>query len=577
MKSTQSPSTLEASSTLDQLRVRSISKLALGQFAHPPFFLLTGFAVGGDVLFTVLLSLLIGAAGLFVTRRSADSLYARCTIAACYMLQAALLVYLFSGHPWQLDAHMYFFAALAITTALFDWRALLVSAAVAAVHHLILYIALPAWVFPGESSFLRVIAHAVIVIVETGALVWLSLKLEEALNGADRLTGEASNAAQKAKLAERKAEESQRIAESLADEAKQEALKATEAEEAAQAAQAKAVADAALAAQAEQKAIESERVLSDQTRAQVEMVDTLASALQRLAKGDLSVSIDTSFEATYESLRIDFNKSVQGLRDTVSAIIEKSSRLDSAMISLGQSAGDLSRRTENQAATLENSAAVLSEVTQAISGVTQTVSDAENLIANTRSYTENSVSIMSGTVDTMRRIEKASQEMTTIISSIDAIAFQTNLLALNAGVEAARAGDAGRGFAVVASEVRALAQRASDSAKDIKHLIERNGAEIRSGASQLSETEAAIMQIAESINSFQSTFDSIATSSKDQDAALQSLNASISELDMITQQNAGMAQNSLEATESIAVETSALNSVTKRFSLDDRLTSAAAA
>ncbi|MCE3519526.1 methyl-accepting chemotaxis protein, partial [Escherichia coli] len=132
---------------------------------------------------------------------------------------------------------------------------------------------------------------------------------------------------------------------------------------------------------------------------------------------------------------------------------------------------DLSQRTEQQAASLEETAAAMDEITTTVRQTAAGAVKANSAVEDARVEAEQSGGIVSRAVDAMGGIERASNEISEIISVIDGIAFQTNLLALNAGVEAARAGDAGKGFAVVASEVRALAQRSADAAKDVKTKI----------------------------------------------------------------------------------------------------------
>jgi methyl-accepting chemotaxis protein len=103
----------------------------------------------------------------------------------------AILLYVFEGHPWQLDMHMTFFAALGLTALLGDWRAVLAGAAITAVHHLGFNMILPGLVFPDGADINRVILHAVVVVAETGALIWLTDKLARTLHLADEKIAEA--------------------------------------------------------------------------------------------------------------------------------------------------------------------------------------------------------------------------------------------------------------------------------------------------------------------------------------------------------------------------------------------------
>lgn len=103
------------------------------------------------------------------------------------------------------------------------------------------------------------------------------------------------------------------------------------------------------------------------------------------------------------------------------------------------------------------------------SAVQQAVTSMESIAA--------AVSRASATVDELGAF---GEQIGDIVRAIDEIAAQTNLLALNATIEAARAGEQGRGFAVVAENVRDLAERSSQSTKEIADLI----AKVRSGTEE---------------------------------------------------------------------------------------------
>ena len=87
--------------------------------------------------------------------------------------QTSLLVFAFSGHPWQVEMHFYYFVVLAMLSGFCDWRVLIVAATLIAFHHLGLNFTVSAAVYPGGSDFLRVVVHAIAVVVETAMLIFI--------------------------------------------------------------------------------------------------------------------------------------------------------------------------------------------------------------------------------------------------------------------------------------------------------------------------------------------------------------------------------------------------------------------
>lgn len=111
-------------------------------------------------------------------------------IATVALIEPALLLLLFTGHPWQMDVHMYFFAVLALNIAWFDRRALILGANLTALHHLVLLYLLPSAVFPSEGDIARVLLHAVIVAFQTAVLLWVVDKVQRTFRRMGRLNNE---------------------------------------------------------------------------------------------------------------------------------------------------------------------------------------------------------------------------------------------------------------------------------------------------------------------------------------------------------------------------------------------------
>ena len=294
---------------------------------------------------------------------------------------------------------------------------------------------------------------------------------------------------------------------------------------------------------------------------------SLAGALQRLAGGDLSFQIEEQFAPEFEPLRIDLNRSVEQLRETLASIAVNVSSIDGSSHEISNGANDLSKRTEQQAAALEETAAALDEITANVSSSSKRADEARSVAAQANASATKSGQVVSEAVTAMSRIEESSNKISNIIGVIDEIAFQTNLLALNAGVEAARAGDAGRGFAVVAQEVRELAQRSASAAKEIKGLINQSKIEVNAGVKLVSETGEALKTIEEYIISINQHMEAIATSTREQSVGLGEVNTAVNQMDQTTQKNAAMVEETTAASTALAGDAANLQQKISQFNL----------
>jgi methyl-accepting chemotaxis protein len=500
-------------------------------WVHVPLAAGIGWWAGNSGLWPGAMAAAIAAVATAAWLRDPTGSATRLTIAVALMGMVSIMVAACAGSHLQIDVHMYYFAGVAVLAAYCDRNVVLAAAAVAAVSHLTLNFLAPALVFPEGAEFSRVLLHAAILLIETGALVWMTTQIVTLFSTSAAHLSEALAAAKMvAELAE------QGAAERLSVDAERQAAEAVRAEAA--------------------------------TR-QTQMVTAMASGLSRLARGNLAQHLDERFAAEYEPLRCDFNETVQQLQHIVKELSANTRVIRSGTDEISNASSDLAARSEQQAASLAETAAALAEITASVKEAAEGARRGREAVATIQDGATRSGEVVTQAIAAMDEIDASAREIGQIIGVIDEIAFQTNLLALNAGIEAARAGDAGRGFAVVASEVRALAQRSAAAAKEIKVLITASDAQVRTGVVLVGKAGSALREISTQVGGISAIVANLAAAAQEQSTTLGQVSSAVNRMDEATQQNAAMVKGSAAAARTLAGETENLAALVARFHLGD--------
>ncbi|TCP35468.1 methyl-accepting chemotaxis protein [Sphingomonas sp. BK235] len=354
----------------------------------------------------------------------------------------ALLVYVLQGHPWQMDAHMFFFVALAALVVLCDWRPIVVAALLIALHHLALEWFAPDWVFEGDGRLGRVLVHALAVVMQAGVL-WLVTGVLERLLERQRLSLERSRAL------------------------------VTEADEARAAAEdARAVATEAL-----RQARVAEDAAGDE-RARLRALEQHAATRRR----DELVAVAEAFEGSVAQV-------VRAIGAAATQLERSAITLDDLAVGAGAQAAAVASEAVEATAQIRHVADSIRD----LGGSIRTIADSAD---QQSALTAVAQAAAGSGVGRIGELAEHGQRIGALVDDIREIAEKTNLLALNATIEAARAGEAGRGFAVVAGEVRSLAADSTRASDRISTLLGSIFAGVGDAAAALTRADEAAAQVA---------------------------------------------------------------------------------
>ncbi len=262
-----------------------------------------------------------------------------------------------------------------------------------------------------------------------------------------------------------------------------------------------------------------------------ELLRTMADRAERMTQGDLDVKLPKAGKNPVSQLIRSLAKFRDSARQTRDEAAARLLRDQQELENIRQRSEAEKMRAARIASDLEQTAQSAEELATSVAAAaasTRTVDDLAKVVRQKTTEGDQEVQSAMGAMD---RISSAQNEITSIIATVEEIAFQTNLLALNARVEAARAGEYGRGFAVVATEVQQLAARSTRAANEVGGLIEKASAEIDGGVKIVKQSGKTLSEISKGNAEIAETINSVAGMLEQQSQSLNDISAAAGRLD----------------------------------------------
>lgn len=288
-------------------------------------------------------------------------------------------------------------------------------------------------------------------------------------------------------------------------------------------------------------------------------VDDISRVLSQMGTGDFSAQPSMEYVGSFEEI----NRSFRSIKETLSNVILSMNSSASNVTAGSQQMADgsqiLAEGTTHQATAVDKLSSTISGISDNISKTAENSGRASGLSDNCAQQMMHQSEDMERLLEAMDKIQKQSEAISQVITSIEDIAFQTNILALNAAIEAARAGEAGKGFAVVADEVRNLASKSAEFANGTRNLIASTIEAVDNGSNIAKQTAETLRQVTELSQESAKLVADISVAAEEQANAVRQVTAGIDQISRVIATNSATAEETAASCEELSAQARLLN------------------
>lgn len=299
----------------------------------------------------------------------------------------------------------------------------------------------------------------------------------------------------------------------------------------------------------------------------INYINEISYTLKEIASGNLVFHLQHDYVGEFAKVKEALNQISDSMNNTMNHISESAYQVSAGSDELANGAQILAENSSQQAAAVEELVATAISLSEQVKGNTAEVERAAKESESVTIKTEDSKVQMGHMMEAMNNINRTSNQVVTIIKTIEEIATQTNLLALNASIEAARAGEAGKGFAVVATEIGKLADESSKAASDTRNMIDVSIQEINKGTMLVNNVVKSLDEVVKGVININESMRNTAKQSLQQYESMEQIKMGIEEISDTVQGTSAAAEESSATSEELMAQAATLNELVNGFQL----------